>query len=498
MVAVNGTILHPITGVGATGSVTFTIPQACRTNDGYVIGNLPPIIATVTNGAFTVSLPSTDDPNVIPQGWVYTVAVATDAYVGVFQSALASTPSPTTFAAMTPVSGATPVAVYVPLTAVGVASGVASLDVTGKVPASELPPSAAGVLSVTAANGTVTVAGTTTNPTVAVGGGIPESAVAGLATDLAAKYVKPGTGIPSTDMTSTVQTSLGLAGTALQTAPVTSVNTHTGAVVLGAADVGALTQATADGRYDALGAAATEATRALAAEAASTTAIAAKASPLTTTAVQTSAYAAVANQLVPCDATAAGFAVTLPSAPADKTRLVVKKVDTGLNAVTVACAGVDVFNRAAGPTSLTLLLPGQAVTVQYVASSGIWYISADDLPLAQLDARYSQLAEAINTVATAGSIQTIPDVTVATLHDLTLTAATCTLTFPATTIGKSFSLVLRQDATGGRTVTWPTGVKWSSGAAFVPSPMPNAVDVLSFLSATAGTWFGFAAGQDMR
>lgn len=139
MVTVNGTILHPVTGVGATGSVTFTIPGAVRTNDGYLVGNLGPVIATVVAGVFTVSLPATDNPNVIPQGWVYTVAVATDAYQGVFQAALPSTPSPTTFAAMTPVSTTTPVAVYVPLTAVGHAYGVASLDATGKIPTSQLP-----------------------------------------------------------------------------------------------------------------------------------------------------------------------------------------------------------------------------------------------------------------------------------------------------------------------------------------------------------------------
>jgi len=52
-------------------------------------------------------------------------------------------------------------------------------------------------------------------------------------------YVKPAPGIPSTDMTSAVQASLGKADTALQTAPVTSVNTKTGAVVLTASDVGA-------------------------------------------------------------------------------------------------------------------------------------------------------------------------------------------------------------------------------------------------------------------
>ena len=57
---------------------------------------------------------------------------------------------------------------------------------------------------------------------------------------LAAKYQKPGTGIPKSDMDASVQTSLGLADTALQFAPVSSVNGKTGAVTLGAEDVGAL------------------------------------------------------------------------------------------------------------------------------------------------------------------------------------------------------------------------------------------------------------------
>lgn len=44
------------------------------------------------------------------------------------------------------------------------------------------------------------------------------------------KYVKPTSGIPKTDLASDVQESLGKAETALQTAPVTSVNGQTGAV----------------------------------------------------------------------------------------------------------------------------------------------------------------------------------------------------------------------------------------------------------------------------
>ena len=53
-----------------------------------------------------------------------------------------------------------------------------------------------------------------------------------------AKYTKPTTGIPKTDLASDVQGSLDKADTALQSAPVTSVNTKTGTVVLTQDDVG--------------------------------------------------------------------------------------------------------------------------------------------------------------------------------------------------------------------------------------------------------------------
>lgn len=53
-------------------------------------------------------------------------------------------------------------------------------------------------------------------------------------------YAKPSGGIPKTDLTASVQTSLSKADTALQSAPVTSVNSKTGAVTLNASDVGAL------------------------------------------------------------------------------------------------------------------------------------------------------------------------------------------------------------------------------------------------------------------
>lgn len=61
-----------------------------------------------------------------------------------------------------------------------------------------------------------------------------------LAAALLAKYEKPSTGIPKTDLSAGVQASLDKADTALQNAPVSSVNGKTGAVSLTASDVGAL------------------------------------------------------------------------------------------------------------------------------------------------------------------------------------------------------------------------------------------------------------------
>ena len=59
-----------------------------------------------------------------------------------------------------------------------------------------------------------------------------------------AKYTKPSGGIPKSDLAEDVKASLGKADTALQSAPVTSVNGKTGAVTLGAGDVGALPSST--------------------------------------------------------------------------------------------------------------------------------------------------------------------------------------------------------------------------------------------------------------
>jgi lysophospholipase L1-like esterase len=109
---------------------------------------------------------------------------------------------------------------------------------------------------------------------------------------------------------------------------------------------------------------------------------------LTATAVKTAAYTSALGDLVPVDASSAAVTITLPTAPANNARIVVKKIDTSSNAVTVAAGGSDVFDKAGGATSATLTLPNQSVSLRYKASGGIWYIASEGMPLSRLDSRY--------------------------------------------------------------------------------------------------------------
>jgi len=81
-----------------------------------------------------------------------------------------------------------------------------------------------------------------------------------------------------------------------------------------------------------------------------------------------------------------------------------------------------------------------------------------------------------------------------TLQILTLTG-NCTYTFPTATVGKSFTLLQLQDATGSRTVTWPASVKWPSGTA--PTITSTASKGDKFVFTGDGTyWWGSVAGQN--
>lgn len=77
----------------------------------------------------------------------------------------------------------------------------------------------------------------------------------------------------------------------------------------------------------------------------------------------------------------------------------------------------------------------------------------------------------------------------------TLTGAhVLTLPTPAADKSGTVSLVLVQDGTGSRTVTWPAAVRWSYGVAPVLTTTPGGRDLIH-LFWTGQEWLGLVGGQ---
>jgi len=105
--------------------------------------------------------------------------------------------------------------------------------------------------------------------------------------------------------------------------------------------------------------------------------------------VKTTSYKVHPDELVPVNATPGVVTVFLPASPVNGTQVSVVKVDTTVNAVSVAASGADAF--AGGTVVKSLTLAGQSLVGLY--ASGVWYLLSDDSSLATLDARYATIAE---------------------------------------------------------------------------------------------------------
>ncbi len=108
-------------------------------------------------------------------------------------------------------------------------------------------------------------------------------------------------------------------------------------------------------------------------------------------------------------------------------------------------------------------------------------------------------AEGKTTPASAATIDL--DLTLGNVFDVTLDQAT-TLTFsnpPASGKAGSFTLYLRQDGTGGWSITLPATVKWEAGTAPTFSVTANQYDIISFLTIDGGaSWDGFLGGANFQ
>lgn len=111
---------------------------------------------------------------------------------------------------------------------------------------------------------------------------------------------------------------------------------------------------------------------------------AAMSSTMSPVAVQSGAFLAAPGLYYPVSLTGGPVTATLPSAPADGSKIGFKVVATSPQsqyALTVVTSGTDKLNSSSGGTSVTLTLLNQGATFQYSVGFGLWYITSDDLPL---------------------------------------------------------------------------------------------------------------------
>ena len=107
--------------------------------------------------------------------------------------------------------------------------------------------------------------------------------------------------------------------------------------------------------------------------------------------------------------------------------------------------------------------------------------------------RLESYRETVTTVTPSAGTATC-NLSTANVFDLTLTSSSTALAFsnpPASGLAFSFTVIVRQDATGNRALTYPASVKFTDSVTPVLATGASKVDVLTFFTVDGGTtYFG--------
>jgi hypothetical protein len=89
------------------------------------------------------------------------------------------------------------------------------------------------------------------------------------------------------------------------------------------------------------------------------------------------------------------------------------------------------------------------------------------------------------------------DLSVSDKHTITLGAAANALSVVNDHDGQTFMVILVQDGTGSRTVTWWSGIKWPGGTVPTLTMTLNKTDVFTFIRTGSGAYLGFPSGLNL-
>jgi len=194
----------------------------------------------------------------------------------------------------------------------------------------------------------------------------------------------------------------------------------------------------------------------------------------------------VAGTLNVTSATVTGFSVSKLNATGTASSSTYLRGDNSWVAIpaqTYPAAGIAVSTGTAWTTSLT------APTGALVGTTDTQTLTNKTIEAGTFTNGYTEETVTANT-STAYTI----DLANGSVQILTLTG-NCTFTFPTATAGRSFILILKQDGTGSRTVTWPAAVKWPAGTAPTITSTASKADKYIF-TADGTNWIGSNAGQN--
>ena len=163
------------------------------------------------------------------------------------------------------------------------------------------------------------------------------------------------------------------------------------------------------------------------------------------------------------------------------------------NKINIKCVPrKNLYNWAVDGDGQTIYYPD---TIYYSDKDfGLLIHEAAHIRFSNFDESFKKVVQTIVT-ATDGATVTF-DLSLGNIQQVTL-AGNRTLALSNVSVGQCFILNLIQDATGSRTVTFFTTIKWADSSEPILTTTANKTDSLGFICVSTGNYLAYIVGQNI-